>query len=404
MSTSTRNAAPLALSSLLAAAFAMPVSADLQIETETKLRAGGLLAMVAGDTKSVTSFSGDRSKTVSSFSAKNAMVRMLAGSDEQVSIIRLDKGVSWNVQPKEEQYTEVKLSALADQFEAMNEQMAEARGSAGGGAPGGGAVSSDEACTLSKPVVSVKETGKTKKIAKLKGEQVIVTVEQTCELPERDSVCEIHQTWESWLARDFPQAADLKAFYEEFARQTKLLGGAMNQNAASAMLAGMFGDAWEAAGGKVSTLDGYPLQSEVKLEFGGEKCAGLAELQAATADLMKSAADAGVDGAMGEAASQAGTETAEATAGMFGNSPLEKIAGAGVGRAAGEVVSGLFGGLRNMAKGDSAKEKPASGRDVVFEIRSKVTKVNTGDLPEGTFDVPANYERVEVQMPFQTAQ
>lgn len=377
---------------------ATPALADLEIETETKLRAEGLLGMVAGDIKSTNWYSGNRSKSVSKHKAKNAMIRMLAGSDEQVSIIRLDKGVTWNLMPKDNAYTEIELASLAEQFEAMNERMAEARGDAGGG---GATVASDEACTLSKPVVSITETGKSRTFAKLKADQVIVTVKQTCELPERDQVCEIHQTWESWLARDFPAANEIQDFYEEFARQTKLLGGAMNQSASTAMLAGIFGDAWEAAGGKVSTLKGYPMMSEIQLEFGGENCQGLGELQAATADLLASAGDAGVDGAMDEAQSQARTETARQTSGMFGNSPLEKIAGAGVGRAAGEVVSGLFGGLRNMGKGKSSGDKPDTGREVVFKIRTEVKKVSTSDLPDATFEVPDNYVLRETPpMPF----
>lgn len=375
-------------------AFALPAFADLEIKQETKLRADGFLSMMAADIKSTMWVSGERAKTVSNFKAKNAMMRMFASDDDQVSIVRLDKGVTWDVRPADKEYSEVKLSALAEQYEAMNRKMSEARGGDSASA------ATDEACTLSKPRVTVDETGKKKKIAGLRAHQVVVTVEQTCELPERDQVCEIHQTWDSWLAEDFPNGGEMKAFYAEFARQTNLAGGNMNQTPATAMFAGMFGDAWEAASAKAQSLAGYPLQSEVKLEFGGPKCAGLAELQAATADLMNSAAEAGVDGAMDEASAQAGAETAKQTSGMFGDSPLEKIAGAGVGRAAGEMVSGIFGGLKNMTKKSGGKNESSSGLDRVFEIRTLVKEINTNALPEDSFELPAGYERVETPMPF----
>lgn len=379
---------------LLIFALALPAAADLQIKQETKLRADGFLSIMAADIKSTMSIADDRSMTKSKFKAKNAMVRMFASDDEQVSIVRLDKGVTWQLMPEDQQYTEIKLSALGDQFEAINQKMSEA----GGGGTEGAAT--DEACTLSAPKVSVTETGKSKKIAGMRGHQVVVTVDQTCELPERDQVCEIHQTWESWLAEDFPNSGEMKAFYEEFARQTKLVGGSMNQTAATAMFASMFGDTWEAASGKAQSLEGFPLQSEVKLEFGGEKCEGLAELRAATSELMNSAAEAGVDGAMDEASSQAGAETAKQTQGMFGDSPLEKIAGAGVGRAAGEVVSGIFGGLKNMTKSSGGKRKNDSGRDTVFEIRTLVKEVKTDSLSDDIFELPSGYELVETPMPY----
>lgn len=390
--TGTGMGVALALSTL-----ALPASADLQVKQETKLRADGFLSIMAADIKSTMSVSGERSRTVSKYKSKNAMVRMFASDDDQVSIVRLDKGLTWQLMPEDNQYTEIKLSALGEQFDVMNQRMSEARGGASDGAA---PAATDEACTLSAPNVTVTETGKSKKIAGLRGHQVVVTVEQTCELPERDQVCEIHQTWESWLAEDFPNSGEMKAFYDEFARQTKLLGGNMNQSAATAMFAGMFGDAWEAASGKAQSLEGFPLQSEVKLEFGGEKCEGLAELRAATAELMDSAAEAGVDGAMDEASSQAGTETAKQTQGMFGDSPLEKIAGAGVGRAAGEVVSGLFGGLKNMTKQSGGKGKKDTGRDTIFEIRTLVKEVKTDSLPDDIFELPAGYERIETPMPF----
>lgn len=384
-----------ALTTAAFTAFALPVAADLQIKQETKLRADGFLSIMASDTQSTVSITKDRSKTVSTSKAKNAMMRMLAAdSGDQVSIIRLDKGVAWQVMPKEKAYTEIKLASLGDQFAAINEKISGAQ--AGGGSPG----ATDEACTLSEAQVTVNETGKSKKIAGLRASQTIVTVEQACELPERDQVCEIRQTWETWLSDDFPNGGEMKAFYEEFARQTKLVGGNMNQTAATAMFAGMFGDAWEAAAGKADALAGYPLQSEIKMEFGGPKCEGLAELRAATAEMMDSVASAGVDGAMDEASNQAGSETARQTAEMFGDSPLEKIAGAGVGRAAGEMVSGIFGGLRNMTNKSGEKGANTSDRETVFEIRTVVKEISTNTLTNTDFDLPQGFERIENPMQF----
>ncbi|MFK7976990.1 MAG: hypothetical protein AB8C02_12690 [Halioglobus sp.] len=380
-----------ALAAVTLVAITLPAVADLQIKQESKIRADGFLSIMAADIKSTTSMSDNRSVTKSQYKSKNALMRMFVPDNDQVSIVRLDKGVAWEVSAKEKSYTEIDLAALGDRFEAINQKITAAQG----GSSGDSDVATDDACTLSEPRVTVDETGKSKKIAGLKARQTVVTVEQTCELPERDQVCEIYQTWDSWLAEDFPNGGEMKAFYEEFARQTKLVGGNMNQTAATALFAGMFGDAWDAASGEADSLKGYPLQSEIKMEFGGPQCEGLAELRAATAELMDSAASAGVDGAMGEASSQAGEETARQTAEMFGDSPLEKIAGAGVGRAAGEMVSGIFGGLRNMTKGSGEKSNNDSNRDTVFEIRTLVKEINTNALSDDIFELPEGFKRIE---------
>ncbi|MEM1110261.1 MAG: hypothetical protein AAGI11_00015 [Pseudomonadota bacterium] len=379
---------------LTLALVAMPSLADLTIEQETKLRAGGMLSMLSTDITSTTQLSGDRARTVSKPESKSGFMKMLGASQETVTILRLDKGVAWQLMPKDKQYTETSLSELGEQYEAASRQMSEAQG-------GGGAVASDDACTLSPPKVYVDETRKKRTIAGIEARQFIVRVEQTCEMPEREQVCEIQQTWESWLASEFPQTDEVKSFQRELAKQSAMFESSINQTPATAMFAAMFGDAWEAASGEASDLEGYPMESNIKLEFGGPNCQGLAELQAATAELLESAKQAGIDGAMGEAAAQAGSETAKQTQGMFGDSVAEQIAGAGVGRAAGEMVSGLFGGLRKMAKKPSESgASTGSKAELVFEISTTVKSVGTNSISAGSFDLPTGYKLVASDAPF----
>lgn len=389
--TPSRLRRSLALSVLLTTgAAAGSALADIQIESKTSLRASGMLSMLEADIKSVASLSGKRLRTVSEHKAKSKMMGMFGSNEDQVSIVRLDKGLTWDLDPNKRQYTEIELASLGEQFEAMNQQLA-----ALGDSPGGGAgIASDEACVLSEPRVAVDRTGKRKKIAGRRGQQTIVRVTQTCELPEREQVCEIRQTWESWLTTESDVVQEMTAFQEEFARQTRLTQLGFDQSAPLVMLSGMFGGSWEAAESALNDLQGFPLQSSVKLEFGGEQCKGLGELQAATAELMDAVADAAVDGAMNEAANQAGAEVARQSAGMFGDGPLEQIAGAGVGQAAGEVVTGLFGKLRKKrAQGKQNSEQPV--RDVVFEIDTRITRIKTDPLSASLYEIPAGYTRID---------
>lgn len=369
---------------------ATPALADIQIESKTRLRASGMLSMLESDSKSTTSLSGERLRSVSEHKAKGKMMAAFSSKQDQVNIVRLDRGLSWDIDPKKRQYSEIELASLGEQFEAMNQQLASL-----GAAPGGGAaIVSDEACRLSEPRVEVDRTGESKKIAGQRAQQVVVRVNQRCEMPEREQICEIRQSWESWLAPDAGMAKELLAFQEEFARQTRLPPFSFEQSAALVMLSRMFGGSWEAAEDAMNDLEGFPLQSTVKLEFGGEQCQGLGELQAATAELMDAAAHAAVDGAMDEAANQAGDELARQTAQIFGNGPLEQIAGAGVGQAAGEVVTGLFGKLRKRrAEGKKGTAKPAV--DVVFEISTRVTRIRTDALSPSLYEIPAGYARID---------
>jgi hypothetical protein len=124
------------------------VFGDLVIKE--KVSSKGAMGMWQSEGTETTYLKGDKIRTDSDVKVKGMMEGMVAEPDaEDTYIIRLDKGVIWNLNPEESTYTEISIGQL-------------------------GGTGAEMESTLAVKDVEIKKTGETKKIAGYKCEGILV--------------------------------------------------------------------------------------------------------------------------------------------------------------------------------------------------------------------------------------
>lgn len=365
--------------------------ADVTLHQNVTVSASGAMSMMGSSGTVTTMVSGDRGRTENHVESNSAMIRKFAKNANTATIILLDDELMLNLAPEKKQYSEMTFAQLRAQ---MEKSMAEAE-KIGDGDGGGLPVSQDE-CQWSEPEMKVDKTGEKQKFAGIKAAQTIISVSQTCTVPDSDKSCDMVWNMEFWNAKRMPGGKEATAFQKGMA---SAMGGdeelSMVQAQARGLMA-MFKNGWEDVLKESGKMDGYPVKTVMSLEMGGESCTTGAGQPIAMDDVWSAAADAGVNSAAssaaGHAGSAVGTQAAESVGGGVGGS----IAGSAIGAASRELVSGAFSKFRKKKKDKPVAEaaNPASGSVKLFEITTELTGVDEKDVPDSQFEVPAGWEKV----------
>jgi len=385
---------------LLAALASANAFADITMQQRIDVGAGGAMSMLASEGTVTTYISSDKSRSESVMESKSKLMGSFGGNLDSYSIMRLDKDLTWQLMPEKQQYSEMTFEQLRAQMEQSKERLEEMQQGGGGGA----LPVSEEDCQWSDPKMEVKETGVKQRFANVKAKQHIITVQETCTVPESGQTCVLTWTMENWIARRMPGDDEAWAFNKALAEKLGTENMMSGVQAASRGLMSMFEEGWEEALEEVSELKGFPVKTVMQMEMGGENCTAASGQPIAMDDIWGNALDAGVDagaGATGRYAGQKITqETAEAMGGGIGGS----VAGSAVGAASGEVISGMlkhFGRKgkkqeqqQQAATADATQPNPAAGSAVLFRISTELTDVSDRSIPAERFEVPTGWKMV----------
>jgi hypothetical protein len=352
----------------LALAVAAPAGADVLVKQSTTSQ--GLGGFGDGTSSSSQWIAGDRSRSEDEFTYTGRFKTLVGKKPRQsVTILRLDKDVSWTLEPEKKQYREL---TFAEMREAMEKGMADAEAAqvqAGDTAP------KDQGM---KWTLDVKRTGARESIAGFPAEQVVVTCIGKPEKPEKGQEnAELRLLLDQWLSTKVPGQAEMAEFYKRFAED---LGLDATLSRVSPIARRMYGNGMRELASKLKELDGYALRSSFSIA--GPPTAEPSPAQTAAAD-----------------------EKAAATQ----EQPRNEAAGMGSDVAAGGSVAGAIGGLfgRKLAKKASDKtsesaeakskakspDKLADG--VLFRMTTEVTSISAAPASAGSFEVPEGYKLVK---------
>lgn len=368
------------------------VFADVTLQQDITVSASGMMSMMGSSGTATTMISGDRGRTENQMESTSSLMRKFAKNVNTATIVLLDDEKMLNLEPEKKQYSEMTFEELRAQMEkgmAEAEEVAEQ-----GGLP----VSEDE-CQWSEPELDVKDTGEKQKFAGIKAKQTIITVTQTCTVPDSEKSCEMIWNLEYWNARRMPGGDEAMSFQQGMARA---MGGeealGMAQVYTRGLLA-MFNKGWEDVLKESGKMKGYPVKTVMSLAMGGEFCTTGAGQPIALDDVWGSAADASMDAAASSAAGHAGGAVASKTAESVGSGVGGSVAGSAIGAASREIVGGMFNKFRK--KKDKQQAEPAaqpanaaSGSVTIFEITSELTAVDDKNVSDSQFVVPAGWKKV----------
>ncbi len=368
--------------------------ADVTLHQNFSVSASGMMSMMGSNGTVTTVISGDRARTENQIESTSSFMRKFAKNANTATIVRLDDERMLSLAPEKKEYSEITFAELRAQMEKSMAELEKV--SDQGGLP----VSEDE-CQWTPPEMEVKNTKEKQKFAGIKAKQTLISVSQTCKVPNTDKSCEMIWNLEYWNADKMPGGDEAAAFQKGMARAMggdEVLGVA--QTYTRGLLA-MFKNGWDDVLKEGGKMEGYPVKTVMSLEMGGENCTTGAGQPIALDEVWAGVGEASKNAALASAEGQASGAAGSAAAGAMGNSVGGSIAGSAVGAASREVMSGLFKKFRKKKEEpkpepaqDAAAAASASGTVTIFEITSELTGVEEKSVPDSMFVVPAGWKKV----------
>ena len=370
--------------------------ADITTQQRIEVGAGGVMSFLSSEGTVITYISSDKSRSESVMESKSGLMGSFGPNLDSYSIMRLDKDLTWQLMPEKQQYSEMTFEQMRAQMEQSKQQLEEMQQSGGGGA----LPVSDEDCQWSDPKLEIKETGEKQRFANVKAEKHIITVQETCTVPESGQTCVLTWTMENWMAKRMPGDDEAMAFNKALAKKLSTEDMMSGVQAASRGLLSMFEAGWEEALDEVSELKGFPVKTVMQMEMGGENCTAASGQPIAMDDIWSGALDAGINAGAQTAGAHAGQKVTQEAAEAMGGGVGGSVAGSAVGAASGEIISGLFKRFGKKKKqpepqpAPATPASPAAGSAVLFRITTELTDVNDDKIPAERFELPAGWKKV----------
>ena len=386
----------------LASLTASNVFADITMQQRIEVDAGGAMSFLATGGTTTTYISNDRSRSESKMEAKSGLMGSFMPNADSTSIMRLDKELIWQLMPDKQKYSEMTFEQMRAQMQQSMAQLEEMQ--QGGGA--GTLPVSEEDCEWSDPKIEITETGEKQRFANVKAEQHLITIQETCTVPESGQSCVLTWKMENWMARRMPGEEETMAFNKALAERLGIEEMMSGAQASSMGLMAMFKGGWEEALDEMSDLQGFPVKTVMQMEMGGENCTAASGQQIAMDDIWSGAVDAGINAGTQTAGYHAGQKISEEASKAMGDGVGGSIAGSAVGAASDEVISGFLSRFRKKKKAPepepqpapaeptAATAVPADGSAVLFRITTELTAIDDNKIPADKFEVPAGWKNV----------
>jgi hypothetical protein len=292
------------------------------------------------------------------------MMSMFCGNMQGGEIVRLDRDLTWLLDPKRKQYRETPFPDAA-QRQAAQEHAKEVLAKLQQCPAAKQSGPDTSKCDMTPAIVDVKSTDSHGMFAGHDSKLTQMSLTESCKNKDTGDVCNIGIYLDMWLTQD--QIAGLAARKEFRQAYLKKMGlddsDGMMQKQLQQFLA-KYADAIKQLQAKSADVKGYPMKTAIRIAYGGERCSAAKQDQ--------SSGSAAGDGTSG---------------GILGS-------------AASKLASGLFK-KKAQSNGDAAPASaagPAStlppGMIQVAAFSVETTSVTEGSVPADEFEVPKDWKLV----------
>jgi hypothetical protein len=348
-------------------------------------------------TTSTRQIAGEKERTESDLGCQGT-ASLQCGKNQQIDIIRLDRGVIWKLEPRNRRYIETSFLTVAQARSAAERSraVAEKIKSCPQSQPAPVDISK---CELTGPVASMEMTDDVGSFAGQDAKRTIFKLFQTCKNADPNRACQVAYSFEVWLA-----PADIAGLSERqmFQHRYLTLLGVDNDAGASPPEFSQYLAPYRAVMRRLSEnaeqLKGFPLKTTFRLTFSGQPCGSM---HPSPAGAGRPSAIAGAN----DAATQATSSSAQHAVGWGTADALERSTGSGVagyvaGSAAGAFTGSLVGGL--FAK-KSKPQPPASSNATnstngaaatLLEFSLETTSLSASPVPAAQFETPKQWSKV----------
>jgi hypothetical protein len=374
--------------------------ADVTVEQQTSMSLGGMNI----DISSTERTSSEKQRRDSETKC-HGFLAMFCRDVQGGEIVRLDKQLEWQLEPKKKQYLErpfptAEQRALAQaKMQEVMDQMKKCPMPQGTST----AQSSPDTTNCSAAQIDVKPSDEHATIVGHDTHKSSVVMSQTCTDPKNGDICEMDYGFDVWLTSDqIPGIDERQTFSKNYLT-------AQGLDASNPQLQGMvrqfmapYADNLKQLQGKSGDLKGYPLRTTFYMAFGGPHCGkahqGQTQQTQAQASggshaggfmhsLASNAVSGGLNGLFhhnvnmntstvgGEVAANAANQTADTATNAAAN-------------AAGNAAAGAV----SSSQGGGAAAGPASDKVRMVALTTETTSINTGSIASDQFEIPAGWQ------------
>lgn len=375
----------LTAAALLAATAA--AQADISYTQRISVEASGGMSMFSSDGTVVTEIAGDKARIENNFKMKSRLAGAFANQEGTGSIIRLDRGLNWNLNPEEQEYSEYSFAELRARREQAMSQMQ------GRDSESALPVSAD-GCQWSEGEVDFERSRSKEEVAGIDTKKTTVRMHQSCNDPETGNQCDITWSMETWLASKVPAEKEARAFREGWAEALGITESRASLEGPANSLLAMFASNWDEVAEELEQMRGYPLRTVMQMSIGGEQCKTASGMAIAMDDMWTDASTAAYNAALDETGNAAGEAVGTAAEESLGEGIAGSIGGAAIGAATGEIIGGLTGMFRKSKDEPPPQASADQAKVTVFTITSEVTDWSESNIPQARFAEPTDWTKV----------
>jgi hypothetical protein len=359
--------------------------ADVTIEQKTTLDVASMIRMHGASTMSVTA---DKKRDDSESHCEGIM-SLVCGNLHTGEIVRLDRGLTWHLEPDKKSYRE-DIFATPEQLAEMRAKMQATLEKMRSCPVSQRQQPIDKSkCEMSPPKIDVHKTDEKMTIAGHDAQRTLATLTETCTNRDTGDVCDTVFAFDVWLTQDkLAGAGDRRAFAQAYAKKLGLEDAQGAMRSEFSKFLAPYQSQLKQLTDKSSDLKGEPLRTSFRVMMGGQQCSSTAK------------------------AKSSGSASGETSAG--GANPMNNVAQAG------KAIGSALGGLFHKKKTDdsqatatapdttTAANAPAAGpapnpagapdpfaqyvQMAAFTIET--VTINTAAVPADRFEVPADWKKI----------
>jgi hypothetical protein len=359
---------------MFAAALTTTVRADVSIQQKTSLEVASMIRMHGA---TVTNLTADK-KREDTESHCEGMMSLVCGNLQGGEIVRLDRDVTWHLEPAKKRYREQtfatpeELAAMRAKMQANLEKMRSCP------------VSQKQQpidksrCTMSPPKFEVHKTDDKMTIAGHDAQKTSATMTETCTDKESGDVCDTVVALDVWLTEDsLPGGDDRRAFAAAYAKKLGLDDPQGIMRGEAAKFLAPYQSQIKQLTDKSGDFKGQPLKTSLRVLMGGPQCKSKAK---------------------------AGDSTGGGTSATDGN-PMGDV------KEAGKAIGSLMGGLFKKKKTDESQDAagaaapgspaapdaktpdPFSQYVQLATFSTETVSINADAIPAARFEIPPDWAK-----------
>src|SRR5665213_1145903 len=300
------------------------VQADVTVEQKTTL---DVASMIKTHGASTTSIAADK-KREDTESHCEGMMSLICGNVHGGEIVRLDRGLTWHLQPDKKAYREDVFATPEEMAEVRARMQARIEKMQSCPVSQKQQPIDKSKCEMSPPKIDVHKTDDRMTIAGHDSQRTLATLTESCTDKDTGDVCDTVVAVDVWLTQDkLPGSADRRAFGQAYAKKLGLEDAQGAMSGEYAKFLAPYQSQIKQLTDKSSDLKGQPLKTSLRVMMGGLQCSAVTKMKAN------------------------GSANGDSSAGS-GN-PMNNVAQAG--KAIGSSVSNLVGGLFDKKKPDDSQ-------------------------------------------------